>query len=168
MTSTVIMNMGTKTKPLIKGRSAGTEFADDSKKEELSTSGLPALRYFFSKLATHKRGAARHSVAVMDVWNVKSAFLHGRARRPTSVRRNPTNVAWGLSTETTRRRVRRTTAHQHASTSWRFDLVSPWRLDHPMGLGRTPAVHWAVTTEGRGCLNRTSTRTRHRSQTHEF
>ena len=47
-----------------------------------------------------------------------------------SARGNPTNARTGLSTDTTLQRVRRTTTHQHASTSWRFDVVSPWRLDH--------------------------------------
>ena len=44
-------------------------------------------------------------------------------------------------------------------TSWRCDLVSPWRLDHPCGV---PPGHrrytGAVTVEGRGWLNVTSTR----------
>ena len=65
-------------------------------------------------------------------------------------RGNPTSVRTGLSTETTRRRVRRTATHKHASTSWRFDLLSSWRLDYPslsrqdnhgtLGLSRRKAV----------------------------
>ena len=35
------------------------------------------------------------------------------------------------------------------STSWRFDLVLPWRLDHLRGSRQDTHGHWAVTTEGR-------------------
>ena len=53
-TKWVITNKGTKTKPMIKARFVGKEFADDTKKGELfaGTPGLPALRYLVSKLAT--------------------------------------------------------------------------------------------------------------------
>ena len=41
-----VTNKGTKTKPMIKARLVGKEFADDTKKGELfaGTPGLPALR----------------------------------------------------------------------------------------------------------------------------
>ena len=73
-------------------------------------------------------------------------------------RGNPANARTGLLTEITRQRVRRTTTHQHASTSWRFDLVSPWRLDHPSGSRQhTHGTLGPLRRKGRG-LNRTSTR----------
>ena len=63
-----VTNTSTKTKPLIKARLVGKEFADDTKKGELFAGmlGLPALRYFVSKLATNKCGEERKGVATED------------------------------------------------------------------------------------------------------
>ena len=80
----VITNKVAKTKLMSKAQFVGKELEDDIEKGELfaGTLRLPALRYSVSKLATHRRGEARHSVAVM---NVKSAFLYGRPRHPNFI-----------------------------------------------------------------------------------
>ena len=67
----------TKTRPKVKARSVGREFADDIKAGELfaRTLGLPASRYCVSTPNTHHCSATnRVCVAVIDV---KSAFTVG-------------------------------------------------------------------------------------------
>ena len=85
------------------------------------------------------------------------------------VRGNPTNVRTGLFY---RENTTTCTTHHNTPTStargWRFDPVSPWRLDHPWVPAGHPRYTGAVTTEGHWWLNRTSTSTRHRSQTDEM
>ena len=77
------------------------------------------------------------TASAMSHWWCEASPKIGRATAVTMSRRSargiPTDVRTGPSTERTRQRVRRTTTHHHASTSWRFALVSPWRLDHPSG-----------------------------------
>ena len=55
-TKWVVTNIGTKTKPMIKARLVGKEFADDTKKGELfaGTPGLPALRSVLSVQACNQ------------------------------------------------------------------------------------------------------------------
>ena len=87
----------------------------------------------------------------------------GRFWPPNSdLRGNPTNVRTGLSTETTTT----CTTHHYTptkhNTSWRFDLVSPWRLDHP-SVSRQD-THGRLGPFQRKAVggSTTSTRTRHR------
>ena len=71
--------------------------------------------------------------------------------------------AGGIPTnKETRQRVRRTTTHQQASTSWRSAALSSWTQQH------TGVPTWTHSAPVLIFLNLTSTRTRHKSQTHEM
>ena len=79
-TKVVVTKKGIMTKPMIKARLVEKEFADETRKGELfaGTPGPSAPRYLVFKFATNMCGEERKCVGVMDV---KSVFLHGRARR---------------------------------------------------------------------------------------
>ena len=68
---------------------------------------------------SHQHKLANFPFAVREIISA-SVFAGG----------NQTNVTSGLLTETTRQRVRRTTAHQQASASWRSAAESSWTQEH--------------------------------------